>query len=108
MAATVLTAATLPFDPTGIPPWSARPWLALAALGALGTGLAYVINYALIRTEGPVGASVVTYLIPVASLGLGFLVLDESVPALSLVGVVVILLGIRATRDRTVRAQAPQ
>lgn len=108
MAATVLTAATLPFDPTGLPPWSARPWLALAALGALGTGLAYVINYALIRTEGPVGASVVTYLIPVTSLGLGFLVLDETVPALSLVGVVVILLGIRAARDKTDRAQAPQ
>ncbi len=98
IAATVLTAALLPVDRTGFPAWSAGPWLAVIALGALGTGLAYIINYALIRTEGPVGASVVTYLIPITSLVLGFLVLREAVPLLSLAGVAVILLGVRTSR----------
>lgn len=98
IAASILTATTLPIDSSGVPKWSAGPWVALAVLGIVGTGLAYIINYALVRTEGPVGASVVTYLIPVTSLALGFLVLDESAPTLSLVGVAIILVGIRASR----------
>ena len=98
MAASVLTAATLPFDTAEAPNWSWLPWLALAILGVIGTGLAYIINYALIRTEGPVGASVVTYLVPVASVALGFAFLRESVPLLSLTGVAVILIGVWASR----------
>lgn len=98
LAACVLSAATLPFDHAGVPAWSPGPWLALLLLGILGSGLAYVINYELIRTEGAVGASVVTYLIPITSLGLGFLVLDEAVPLLALAGVAAILVGVRASR----------
>jgi drug/metabolite transporter (DMT)-like permease len=97
IAASVLTALTLPLDTAGAPKLSWLPWLSLAILGVLGTGLAYVINYALIRTEGSVGASVVTYLIPVASVVFGVAVLSESVPLLSLLGVTVILLGVWAS-----------
>lgn len=103
IAASVLTAATLPIDTACAPTWSARPWIALAVLGLLGTGLAYIINYALIRTEGPVGASVVTYLVPVASLGLGFLVLSERISLLALVGVGVILAGIHLSRPGNIK-----
>jgi drug/metabolite transporter (DMT)-like permease len=71
------------------------PWEA----GSVDTQGAFV-NYALIRTEGPVGASVVTYLGPVASVVLGFLVLDESVPFLSVLGVATILVGVRLSRRR--------
>jgi drug/metabolite transporter (DMT)-like permease len=98
IAASILTAGALPFDSAGTPTWSVGPWLALAILGVIGTGLAYVINYALIRTEGPVGASVVTYLVPVASVALGFLALGETVPPLSLLGVATILVGVRLSR----------
>jgi len=98
IAASILTAATLPIDTANGPTWSVGPWLALAVLGVLGTGLAYIINYALIRTEGPVGASVVTYLVPVASLALGSLLLHESTPRLALLGVAVVLVGIRISR----------
>lgn len=101
LAASVLTAATLPFDPSGAPTWSFGPWFALAVLGVVGTGLAYVINYALIRTEGPVGASVVTYLVPVASVALGYMALDETAPLLSLLGVATIFVGVRLSRRRT-------
>jgi drug/metabolite transporter (DMT)-like permease len=108
IAASVLIVALLPADRAGAPTWSPRPCLAVAVLGVVGTGLAYVVNYALIRTEGAVGASVVTYLIPVASLALGFLVLGESVPVLSLVGVVVILVGVRASRGQASETRVPQ
>jgi drug/metabolite transporter (DMT)-like permease len=103
IAASVLTAATLPFDTAGAPQWSLTPWLALAVLGVIGTGLAYIINYALIRTEGPLGASVVTYLVPVASIAFGYALNNESVPLVSLTGVAVILLGVWASRRRPAR-----
>lgn len=98
VAASVLTAAALPFDPAPPPTWSPGPWAALLILGVLGTGTAYVINYALIRSEGAVGASVVTYLVPVASVVLGFLVLAEPIPATLVIGVVVVLAGVHLTR----------
>lgn len=98
IAASVLTGAALPLDTAGFPTWSLGPWLALAILGVIGTGLAYVINYALIRTEGPVGASIVTYLVPVASVTFGFLVLDETVPLLSFLGVATILVGVHLSQ----------
>ncbi len=107
IAASVLTALTLPLDSAGTPKWSWVPWLSLAILGVLGTGLAYIINYALIKTEGPVGASVVTYLVPVASVAFGVAFLNESVPLLSLVGVAVILLGVWASRRRPAKAATP-
>lgn len=98
IAASILTAATLPIDPTSTPTWSAGPWVALAVLGIVGTGLAYIINYALVRAEGPLGASFVTYLVPVASITMGFVVLNEALPISSLVGMTVTLLGIYASR----------
>jgi drug/metabolite transporter (DMT)-like permease len=70
----------------------------MIVLGVVGSGFAYVLNYALIRTEGAVGAAVVTYIIPIASLGLGFLVLGESVPLLAVAGVAAILVGVAASR----------
>lgn len=99
IVASVLTAVALPFDSANMPTWSVGPWTALAILGVIGTGLAYVINYALIRTEGPVGASIVTYLVPVASVVLGFLALGERVSTLSILGVTTILLGVRVSRQ---------
>jgi drug/metabolite transporter (DMT)-like permease len=101
IAASVLTIAILPLDSAGTPTFSVSSWLALAILGVIGTGLAYVINYALIRTEGAVGASVVTYLVPVASVVLGLLILSESVPRLSLLGVATILVGVYLSRRST-------
>lgn len=68
-----------------------RPWLALAALG---TGAAYVINYALIRTEGAAGASVVTYLVPVTSIALGAALLAEQLTLNMLAGALGILVGV--------------
>jgi drug/metabolite transporter (DMT)-like permease len=51
----------------------------LLALGALGTGLAYILNYTIVRAAGATTAATVTYLIPVVSTALGVIVLAESV-----------------------------
>jgi len=53
------------------------PLLAMLALGVLGTGVAYILNYAIVRMAGATTASTVTYLVPVVSTALGIAVLDE-------------------------------
>lgn len=100
VAASGLTALALPLDTAGVPGWAPGPWAALAVLGVVGTGLAFVVNYALIRSEGAVGASVVTYLVPVASVGLGFVVLGETLPAWTVAGVAGVLAGVWLSRSR--------
>lgn len=56
---------------------SSKAWLYLALLGVINTSLAYVIFIKLIKRIGPINASFVTYLVPVSSISLGIVVLDE-------------------------------
>jgi drug/metabolite transporter (DMT)-like permease len=53
------------------------PVLAMLALGVLGTGFAYILNYAVVRLAGATTASTVTYLVPLVSTALGIAVLGE-------------------------------
>jgi drug/metabolite transporter (DMT)-like permease len=69
------------------------PLLAVAALGALGTGVAYVLAGTLAGRVGATRASVTTYLIPVVSLFLGVVVRDESVALLAVAGSAIVLSG---------------
>lgn len=82
-------------------PWSLLPgasphdsWVALVAtvaLGAVGTGLAYTLQFDVVRDAGAVVSSTVTYLIPVVSVLLGVLVLDEHLGAAQLAGFALVL-----------------
>jgi drug/metabolite transporter (DMT)-like permease len=58
---------------------SAESALSLLGLGVLGTGLAYVLFYWLIDNIGSVRSSLVTYVVPVIALVLGWIVLDEGI-----------------------------
>jgi drug/metabolite transporter (DMT)-like permease len=76
----------------GLPHWSGVPAaVALLALGALGTGLAYVLNLGVIRAAGPTVASTVTYVIPVWSMAIGAVLLAEPVGWNTVVGAVVVV-----------------
>jgi len=69
------------------------PVLALIALGVLGTGVAYVLNFDVARHASPTVASSVTYLIPVVTVAAGDAFLGEAITWYEPVGAVVILLG---------------
>jgi drug/metabolite transporter (DMT)-like permease len=71
------------------------------ALGIIGTGFAYVLNYQIITSEGATVASTVTYLLPVIAIVLGVLVLNESVTVTVLGGIALVLAGVALTRYRT-------
>ena len=66
---------------------------AIVALGALGTGLAFVLMGRLVARVGSARASFATYLIPVVALMLGAVFLDETVRALSIAGIALVIAG---------------
>lgn len=86
---------TAPFGLVGLR-GSSFEWPSLAAvvaLGALGTGLAFVLMGRLVSRVGSSRASFATYLIPVVALVLGAVFLDERVRALSLLGIGLVIAG---------------
>jgi drug/metabolite transporter (DMT)-like permease len=66
---------------------------AVAALGMLGTGVAFVIFYGLIARVGPARAFIVTFLAPVFAIFYGALLLDEEITAATIGGMALILGG---------------
>ncbi|MFJ4037878.1 DMT family transporter [Microbacterium sp. NPDC090007] len=72
----------------------------IVALGVLGTGVAYVWNQNTLRAWGPTRASTVTYITPVVGVGLGILVLGESISWNEPVGAAVVFLGILLVQQR--------
>ncbi|WFE37303.1 DMT family transporter [Micromonospora sp. WMMD998] len=83
--------AGAPPVPTGLSP---RVVASVLALGALGTGLAFVINMRNIRLAGASTASTVTYLIPVFAVLVGAVVLGERMNWHQPVGAFVVLVGV--------------
>lgn len=68
--------------------------IAVIALGAFGTGVAYTLYYYVMNTLGAVRAAGVTYLVPVTAVFWGALLLHESVSPSVIAGMIVILAGI--------------
>ncbi|MFC8301956.1 DMT family transporter [Micromonospora orduensis] len=73
---------------------SAKVVASVLTLGALGTGLAFVINMRNIRVAGASTASTVTYLIPIFAVLIGAVVLDERLNWHQPVGALIVLLGV--------------
>ncbi|MBO1738151.1 DMT family transporter [Leifsonia sp. TF02-11] len=74
--------------------------LSLLALGALGTGIAYIWNMNVLRAWGPTATSGVTYVTPVVGVALGILVLGEHLSWNEPVGAAIVLAGILLTQQR--------
>ncbi len=114
-----LSAATLmlvPFaivqPPDGVPGWKVTGSLLL--LGVLGTGVAYVLYYALLAGAGASRSILITYLVPAFALAYGAILLDEPVTVSALVGLALVLGGValgagvaRPLRRRSPVASAP-
>ena len=95
-AAGMLTASTLVLAvpvlalnglPVGCP---ATSWAAIAALALLSSALAYVIYFHILATAGATNISLVTFLVPVSAILLGWAFLDERLGAAQLLGMALI------------------
>ncbi len=74
--------------------------VAVVVLGIFGTGFTFALNYRLIADEGATNAATVGYLLPVVSIALGALVLNEELTVRIVMGMVVVLVGVGLTRVR--------
>jgi hypothetical protein len=63
-------------------------------LGVFASGLAYVAYFWLVNNAGSIRASLVTYIVPVVGLLLGWVVLGETLEAATVVGTGLIILGV--------------
>jgi drug/metabolite transporter (DMT)-like permease len=100
----ILTASlmTLPFAvataPSELP--GLRASLAVLALGAVGTALAFVLFYRLMLDIGPARASLVSYLAPGVALFYGAVFLGEAITVAAVAGLVLILGGVAVASRR--------
>jgi len=76
------------------------PLLAIVALGALGTGLAMLVQYGIVAEVGPTTAQMVTYFIPVIATAAGVAILGESLTWSTPVGAVIVLAGAALTQAK--------
>jgi drug/metabolite transporter (DMT)-like permease len=65
-------------------------WLAVIGLAALSTALAYIVFFQILRRSGATNVMLVTLLIPVTALLLGYLVLGEKITPREIAGALVI------------------
>jgi drug/metabolite transporter (DMT)-like permease len=70
------------------------------ALGALGTGVAYILNFNVVRLAGAQTASTVTYIVPLFAVFFGVVVLGEDISWYEPAGGAIILLGVTVANRR--------
>jgi drug/metabolite transporter (DMT)-like permease len=79
-----------PIDVPGMP----ITWIALAWLGVLGSCIAYLLYFYLIKNEGSTRSTLVTYMFPVIGVALGVLFLGERLDVRLVVGALMVVAGI--------------
>jgi drug/metabolite transporter (DMT)-like permease len=74
--------------------------LAIALLGFVGTGAAYLLYYRSIADLGPTTTSLVTYMVPVIAVAVGVAALDETFHLRVVLGGAMIVVGIALVQQR--------
>jgi drug/metabolite transporter (DMT)-like permease len=98
-AAILLVAAPLLAGPPPSPAGLSGPVVvSILALGALGTGLAFILNFRVIRYAGASTSASVTYLLPVVATVVGVAVLGEELSWYQPVGAAVVLAGVAVSQ----------
>jgi drug/metabolite transporter (DMT)-like permease len=100
---TIAAIAVTPFylsGPLMTAPLTWAPVASVLALGAIGSGFAYVLFYRVINQAGSAIANSVTYITPLVAVLLGVLLLGEPVYWYEPVGAVVVVLGALISQGR--------
>src|SRR3954470_10516130 len=89
-SAMMIVVAGLVERPWQLPMPGVTTWLAVIGLAALSTALAYIVFFQILRRSGATNVMLVTLLIPVTAILLGYLVLGEKISLREIVGALVI------------------
>jgi len=90
-----------------VPSWTTDTWLAAGFLGVFSTAVAYALFFWAVHRFGPSLAAMVSYLTPIATLVLAFLILAERPLPLQVLGAAVIVIGVRVAARRSHPAPGP-
>lgn len=90
----MLPVVLIAYGPAGL--FSASPpvWAAVLALALLSTAFAYILYFNLVAAAGATNASLVTLIVPVSAMLLGFLFLGERLELFEMGGMALIALGL--------------
>lgn len=81
-----------------MPGWNV--WAALIALAVFSTALAYILFFRILTSAGATNVSLVTFLVPISAIFLGFVFLDERLQLTHFVGMLLIVAGLTAIDGR--------
>jgi drug/metabolite transporter (DMT)-like permease len=95
-----LPLGSLPDEVPGLEVWGSA-----LALGALGTGVAYILNFNVVRAAGAQTASMVTYLVPAFAVVFGVTILGEPLSWHEPVGGALIIAGVALAQGLLRRRQ---
>ncbi|WP_192890230.1 DMT family transporter [Vibrio bathopelagicus] len=97
----VLTPVALMVDgPLDVVAMSGDTWSAIIGLAVLSTAVAYVLYFKILEIAGATNVLLVTLLVPVSAILLGFLFLNESLEVIHFVGMLLIAIGLSAIDGR--------
>ena len=82
------------YGPAGLFSASAPVWAAVLGLALLSTAFAYILYFNLVASAGATNASLVTLIVPVSAMLLGFLFLGERLELFEMGGMALIGLGL--------------
>jgi drug/metabolite transporter (DMT)-like permease len=99
-ALVMVTVLAFAFERPFEAPITPETLFAVAWLGLLGSGLAYLVFFRLLRAWGATRTSLVAYLLPIVGIALGALVLREAVDLRLLAGTALIIGGIGVVNSR--------
>lgn len=91
------------YGPTGLFSASAQVWAAVFGLALLSTAFAYILYFNLVASAGATNASLVTLVVPVSAVLLGFFFLGERLALFEIAGMTLIGLGLITIDGRLLR-----
>jgi drug/metabolite transporter (DMT)-like permease len=100
LAATVILLPVVLVTGVATGPIRLETILGMLGLGALGTGIAYVLNYRIIAVAGSTTASTVTYLTPLVAIIVGVTFLSEPLAWNEPLGGLIVILGVAVSQGR--------
>ena len=89
--------------PAGLFAASATVWVAVFALALVSTAFAYILYFGIIGSAGATNASLVTLIVPVSAILLGFVFLGERLELFEVAGMLLIGLGLVTIDGRIFR-----
>lgn len=101
LCATVILAVLTPPLTSAPVHWPATAVICVLLLGALGTGIAYLLNYGIIAAAGATIATTVGYLMPLVAVVAGLVVLGERLTWNEPAGAVIVVGGAALTQMRS-------